>query len=82
MPSDDLQQLRTSVELTLTHARKLGASQAEAVASKASGLSVTARMRDVETLEYHLDQGVGVTVYLGHRNGSASTSDMSEAAIE
>ena len=82
MPSDDLQRLQTSVELVLTHARKLGASQAEAGAGKASGLSVTARMRDVETLEYHRDQGLGVTVYFGHRKGSASTSDMSDVAIE
>ena len=82
MPGDELQQLRTSVELVLTRARKLGATQAEAGASKASGLSVTARMQDVETLEYHRDQGLGVTVYFDHRKGSASTSDMSDAAIE
>ena len=82
MPSNDLQRLQTSVELVLTHARKLGASQAEAGAGKASGLSVTARMRDVETLEYHRDQSLGVTVYFGYRKGSASTSDMSDGAIE
>ena len=82
MPSNDLQRLQTSVELVLAHARKLGASQTEAGAGKASGLSVTARMRDVETLEYHRDQSLGVPVYFGYRKGSASTSDMSDGAIE
>ena len=82
MPSNDLQRLQTSVELVLAHARKLGATQAEASAGKASGLSVTARMHDVETLEYHRDQSLGVTVYFGYRKGSASTSDISDAAIE
>jgi PmbA protein len=45
------------------------------------GLSITARMRDVETLEYHRDRGMGITVYRGKRKGSASTADLSAAAI-
>jgi PmbA protein len=40
------------------------------------------RLREVETLEYHRDQGLGLTVYFGQRKGSASTSDISIAAVE
>jgi PmbA protein len=39
-------------------------------------------MRSVETLEFHRDQGLDVTVYLGRRKGSASTSDLGARAIE
>ncbi|NUQ50339.1 MAG: metalloprotease PmbA [Phycisphaerae bacterium] len=66
----------------LALARRLGASQAEASASFSSGLSVTVRMRSVETLEYHRDQGLAVTVYFGRCKGSASTSDLGAQAIE
>jgi PmbA protein len=73
--------LKTSVELALAHARQLGASEAEVGVSMDTGLSVTARMRDVETLEYHRDRGMGVTLYRGKRKGSASTADLREQAI-
>ena len=39
-------------------------------------------MREVETLEYHRDQGVGITVYFGQRKGNASTSDLGPDALE
>jgi PmbA protein len=73
--------LKELVDAVLRQARELGASQAEASASFGAGLSVTVRMRDVETLEYHRDQGLGITVYFGQRKGNASTSDLGEAAV-
>lgn len=73
--------LQACVELALKEARRLGASEAEVGVSVDTGLSVTARMRDVETLEYHRDRGMGVTVYRGKRKGSASTGDLSAHAI-
>ena len=75
-------QLRQLVSDVLTQARSMGASQAEATASSGNGLSVAVRMREVETLEYHRDQGLGVTVYFGQRKGSASTSDLTPATVE
>ena len=70
----------------LTHdavrlAREQGASQAEAGASVESGLSLTVRLGEVETLEYQRDRGLGITVYFGTRKGSASTSDFSAEAL-
>ena len=73
--------LKTCVELALNEAKKLGASEAEVGVSMDTGLAVTARMREVETLEYHRDRGMGVTVYRGKRKGSASTADLSPNAI-
>ncbi|MCC7257515.1 MAG: metalloprotease PmbA [Gammaproteobacteria bacterium] len=73
--------LKARVARALELARGLGASQAEASASFGTGLSVTVRLRAVETLEFHRDQGLGITVYFGGRKGSASTSDLGAAAI-
>ena len=73
--------LPSCVELALAEAQRLGASGAEVGVSMDTGLSVTARMREVETLEYHRDRGMGVTLYRGQCKGSASTGDLSAQAI-
>jgi PmbA protein len=75
------QDLQDLVTLALAEARGLGASDAEVGVSVETGLSVTARLREVETLEYQRDRGMGVTVYRGKRKGSASTGDLSATAI-
>jgi PmbA protein len=64
------------VEVALAEARALGASQAEAAVSMDVGLSVSARLGEVETVEYQRDRGMGVTVYFGTRKGTASTADL------
>ena len=63
-PQPDIESLSESIDQALALTRKHGASAAEASASFRAGLSVTARMRDVETLEYHRDQGLSVSVLL------------------
>ena len=74
-------ELLALVELALAEARILGASQAEAAVSVDVGLSVSARLGEVETVEYQRDRGMGVTVYFGTRKGTASTADLSPAAL-
>ena len=74
----DLERL---VSLALEEARRLGVDQAEAGASHDQGLAATARLGDVESLEYTSDRSIGITVYKNACKGSASTSDISEAAI-
>ena len=69
------------VELALGEAKSLGASQAEAAISMDVGLSVSVRLGEVETVEYQRDRGMAVTVYFGTRKGSASTADLSAAAL-
>ena len=70
------------VDQALAHARKLGATDAGAEASEGCGLSVSVRKGELETVERNRDKSLGVTVYVGHRRGNASTSDFSPAAIE
>ncbi len=36
---------------------------------------MSVRLREVDTVEYQRDRGLGVTVYFGKRKGAASTAD-------
>jgi PmbA protein len=75
-------ELSAVVGRVLEQARALGATQAEADVSLQKGLSVTVRLGEVETIEYHRDRGLSVTVYVGQRKGSASTGDLRDAAVD
>ena len=79
---DELPRLKSIVEDLLREAERQGATAAEAGISLDQGLSVTARLGDVETIEHHRDQGLWVTVYFGHRKGSASTTDLRDRAVK
>ena len=69
------------VDSALTHAKKLGCTDAGAEASEGCGLSVSVRKGELENVERNRDKSLGVTVYLGKKRGNASTSDFSTAAI-
>jgi PmbA protein len=79
---EQINHLKSIVQDILDEAAKQGASAAEAGLSQENGLSVSVRLGDVETIEHHCDQGLGVTVYFGQRKGSASTTDLSVASIK
>jgi len=71
----------TLVDTALAHAKKLGATDSGAEVSEGCGLSVSVRNGELENVERNRDKSLGVTVYVGHRRGNASTSDFSNAAI-
>jgi PmbA protein len=74
-------QLQAQVEQILAEAKKQGASACEVAVSAGQGLSTTVRQGEVETVEFNRDQGFGITLYVGQRKGSASTSATGDAAI-
>ena len=74
-------ELEAIVREALDEARGQGVDQAEVSVSHDIGLSATARLGDVESLEYTNDRGIWITVYRDSRKGSASTSDVSRDAI-
>jgi PmbA protein len=80
-PPPDHADLARLVEAALAAARRAGATDADAGVSVDTGLSVTVRLGEVETLEYQRARGLGITAYVGRRKGSATTGDLSEAAI-
>ena len=75
-------QFQEIIDFMLADARRRGASDAIAEVSEGQGLSVTVRKGEVETIEQSLDKQVGVTVFLGHRRGNASTSDFSKESLK
>jgi len=75
------ERLRELALAALDHARSLGASDASCEVSESTGLSVTVRMKKVETIERTRDKGLGITVYIGKQRGNASTSDFAPKAL-
>lgn len=73
--------LEARVSDALEQARRLGADACEVGASVDQGAEISVRMGEVETVELARDQGIAVTVYVGKRKGSASSSDAGEASI-
>ena len=76
------EKLTELVQTCLAEAKQQGASSAEASISIDHGLSVTARLGEAETLEHNNDRGLGITIYVGQKKGTASTSDFEPSAIK
>ncbi|WP_260260993.1 metalloprotease PmbA [Vibrio intestinalis] len=78
-------QQQVELEAAVAKALEMAAQKADAAEvaiSKSTGLSVSTRMCEVENVEFNSDGALGITVYRGQRKGSASTSDLSEKAIQ
>ena len=65
----------------LDEAKRQGATAAEVAAGDSTGLVVTVRKGELETVEFSNDRGFAVTVYVGTCKGNASTSDAGPDAI-
>ena len=75
-------QLEDAVNNALTIAKGLGVDQAEVALAKTSGISVNTRLGEVENIEFNRDGAMGISVYVNHCKGSASTADLSLEAIQ
>jgi PmbA protein len=80
-PLPDPARLEQLVQGVIGQAQAQGADEVEAGASLDTGLSVTVRLGETETLEYNRDRVLGLTVYFDRRKGSASTADFSAEGI-
>ncbi|MCF6317665.1 MAG: metalloprotease PmbA [Proteobacteria bacterium] len=66
----------------LATVKKKGATDAEVVYSQGSGLSISVRNGDVDTIENSNDSSLILTVYNGKAKGSASTAVLDQASID
>jgi PmbA protein len=66
----------------LDEAKRQGATDAEVGLSKDAGMSIQVRDKQAETIEYNRDGGFAITVYLGDKKGSSTTSDVRESSIK
>lgn len=73
--------LAEQVEQILCEAKKQGATACEVAVSTSQSLSVSVRQQEVETLEFNRDQGFGITLYVGNKKASASTTSTEPSAI-
>ncbi len=81
-PQQITDRLTILAQRVLAQAKQRGATAVEVSASIDNGFSVNVRLGDVEIVEYQRDNGIGITVYFGKRKGSASTTDLTTAAID
>jgi PmbA protein len=77
-----LSDIQNIVEETINFSKKLGATAAEASMSKVQGIAVGTRLKEIETLEFTNDGGLGIAVFVGKKKGSASTADLSPSALK
>ena len=66
----------------LEKAHKCGATDAVVTVNNDCGFSVDVRMCAAETVAFNEDRNVSITFYLGKSMGSASSSDVSDAALD
>ncbi len=76
------QELEDAAVGALEHARKLGASSAEAAATVNVSLAVNARLGEVEKIEHGNAHGFTVTVYYGKQKGSASSASLGTEEVQ
>lgn len=82
MTDKNTTQLVDMARQVIDSARQKGISAAEADIGSGTGYSVTVRLGEVEKIEHERDKALGITVYMGKRKGSASTSDFNPESIE
>lgn len=69
------------VENVLRELKNKGATQAEVVYSEGSGVSVSCRNQEVDTIENNQDKSLVVTVYKNQAKGAASTAVVDDANV-
>ena len=70
------------IEKVLSQLSQQGATEAEVVYSEGSGVSVSCREGEVDTIENNHDKSLIVTVYKNKAKGSASTAVVDQANID
>ena len=74
--------LTEAAQFALDFAKQKGAHQAEASLHHGTGLSITVRQQQLETIEKHNDGQLVVTVFQDHKTGSASSADLTPVGIK
>ncbi|MBY6063924.1 metalloprotease PmbA [Pseudidiomarina sediminum] len=79
--NNELADVKQAVADAIAYSTKLGASAVECALTRSRGISVETRLGEVDTVEFNQDGALGITLYQGQQKGSASTTDLSPAAI-
>lgn len=77
----NIDNLETISQEILEEAKRQGADQAEVTIAANKGFTVSVHGGDVETIEYHRDKAIDITVFFDKRMGSATLSDLRPEAL-
>lgn len=80
-PLKSTEELSDLMNAILKKSRQLGATDACVAVNNDRGFSIDVRMNNVETIAFSEERGIGITVYIGQRKGSASSNDTSAESI-
>lgn len=75
-------EFKKTMQYVLKQAKNKGATDAAVSMHHDRGFEVDVRMNEVQTVAFSDDKALSVTVYIGHRKGSASSTDTSKGAID
>lgn len=81
-PLKSTEELKSTLEEVLESARAQGATDVSVSVNHDCGFSVDVRMQEIETIAFSEDNAVVLTVYIGHKKGSASSTDTAPASLK
>jgi len=73
--------LTLAAEYAVEYAKQQGMDESEVSLHRGTGVSVTARQQELESVEKHNDAQLVVSVYKDQKTGSASSADLSRTGI-
>lgn len=76
------QEFKDKLEFAVSLASKLKATGCEVNIASKKGLNVSSRNCELENIEFEHDRAMTITIYNGHRQAHAATTDLSNKAIE
>jgi len=82
MQFDKIDKLKNITQDILQYTKQQGVSDAEVHVAVEDGFAVTVRNGELDTVEYHRDNGIGISVYFGKKKGMVSTADFSQPALK
>lgn len=80
--AESTEEMKILLEEIITRTKKQGVSDAAVNLNHENGLSIDVRMGEVETATFSEDKKISLTVYFGHRKGSASGTDTSSKGLD
>ena len=81
-PQQEKNRLEVLTRCILDKAKSAGADACEVAASASVGLEVQARLGQSEKLEMMRDQNLSITIFVGESRGTATTTDLSDSALQ
>jgi PmbA protein len=81
-PLKSTEELKSTLDEVIKNARAQGATDVSVSVNHDCGFSVDVRMGEIETIAFSEDNALVLTVYIGNKKGSASSTDTAPASLK